>query len=195
MKKIFCLALIFMLSGCSIPFLHTESTPSAPTIPIATTDHTYIDTDNGFSIDYPPDWSPQIDQVDNSLIITGPAADNGQTATIKVKKLKTVSSGGQFEDAESVVAALNRQLANQTENPTLHGTKNYFYTKNGLRLGGKEQIIEFSINGQSYQEWQRIIPGPEGMIIYVWIYSAPKTIYGQYLKPAGEMAESYTIYR
>lgn len=185
MKKTTSLLLCAILIMCGVWALVAKADPAV--------DGTKVFGDAGFDyvIQYPAGWLYYAQEHHTAVFIGKPGGESN-LPSVMIKSILSAKAGGTLTDVEGVIGDLENQLKSTSE-AAFYVPEPFTYAKDGLKLTGKQAVMEYTLKGEKFKEWAVIIPKAGGDAFYVWAFTAPLKVYDEYLPVAKAMLDSWVI--
>lgn len=145
----------------------------------------------GYTLEYPSDWvyeSPD----KGTFVFSGPSGTKAFYSTVSLQNLLSDKSGGRYRDVDALVNDLIRQFETAAGFKR-SGISPYVYSKGGMRLAGKELVVEYVKDGTRFKQWVIVLPTSSGKILRTWFYTSPAAQYDEFLNTAKAILDSWTI--
>lgn len=145
----------------------------------------------GYTLEYPADWV--YEKPDKAtFVFSGKSGTRAYYSTVSFQNLNSDKSGGKYHDLDAVVSDLISQFQTAARFK-MSGISPFVYSKAGMRLTGKEFVVEYITDGTSFKQWVIVLPTPGGKLFRTWFYTSPADQYDEFLNIAKAILNSWTI--
>ena len=164
--------------------------PSAAALALT---QTFDDAKAGYVMQYPADWIyEKPDKSATTVIFSGKQGTPAYRATLNIQNLLTTQAGGKYADIAAVVKDLKQQLTGG--GAVFAGEQALTYTtQKGQQLQGAQFLVEYTLKGEKFRQWQVVIPNPDGKYLHALAYTAPADLYADYEATAQAMIQSWKM--
>ncbi|MCX5813265.1 MAG: PsbP-related protein [Proteobacteria bacterium] len=155
-------------------------------------DNVFNESGYGYILTYPEDWT-YIKKTPHIIVFTKKAETNVNTPVVGVQNLlSTKMKDGKYKDVNAVIADFENQLR-ITQHAKVYPAEIYTYSKNGIKLTGRQFIAEYIFKDKNYKQLMIAVSRKNGEVFHVWIYSAQAEQYDKYFPTVRTMLDSWVI--
>lgn len=193
---------LLLLAGCGsdvTPSTTSGTTPtSAPTAtsatPAVTLAKSFSDPEGlGYSIGYPEDWTYSKADEFTVLFKGTKESAKGYVATVNVQNILSAAKGGSYKNIDELHNDLKAQLS-QGDSKLISEASFPYAAPGGVSLIGRQMVVEYSLDGEKYRQWQISLPGlPNSGVLHAWAYTSPVDVYDGSYATAKAMLDSWKV--
>jgi len=149
----------------------------------------------GYVMSYPADWMFEKPGASwDTVVFSGKEGTDSYRATVNIQNILTKSNGGEYATATELMANLKSQFSKMDTNVKVIDEQPLSYmTKKGQTLNGDQVLVQYSVKGEAFQQWQIVIPSADGKYFHAIAYTAPVSIFTKYLATAQAMIQSWSM--
>ncbi|KAF0108184.1 MAG: peptide/nickel transport system substrate-binding protein [Anaerolineaceae bacterium] len=167
----FLLAAAFLLLSCQISGTATPAGSTQPASgPTAVPPNTYINTDNGISVAYPPGWKTQNPEADSSALTMFVSPDSS------VRAMLYVFSASDTDSTQSTAEQIADEAMTGLEDTQTVSSEAFAFTDNTLGW----RVIATGVNTQGAELKVSIVVGIYGSRVYLMIAFGATAAYDYY---------------
>ncbi|MBI2252101.1 MAG: hypothetical protein HYU63_05085 [Armatimonadetes bacterium] len=148
----------------------------------------------GYQIGYSVDWIYEKPS-NYQIVFSGKKDTPAYYSTVSIQNIASKKTGGKYESISPLINVLKNQFKTSAKNTKIYNEKTFIYTmKNGIKLTGREFIIEYTRQGENFKQWEIVVPRVGEEIFYVWAYTSPVDQYNTWFNIAKEMLNLWVIF-
>ncbi|MFH1078479.1 MAG: hypothetical protein V1745_04355 [Patescibacteria group bacterium] len=180
----------------------TPSTPPAEVTQTPTTTppvapvlgKTFEEAGAGYAMAYPADWIYETKgEGFRTVIFSGASGTVAYRATVNIQNIPSKANDGNFATAKDVMEDMKKQLL-ALEGGKIVDEQPLSYTADAsTTLDGIQLAAEYTLQGETYQQWQIVVPRTDGMFFNTIAYTAPAGLFATYQPTAQAMIQTWTM--
>jgi len=176
---------VFVVFLCTVLFI-----TSMIIAPLLSAENTFKENGYGYTLAYPNDWA-YVKKSPHIIVFTKKSVANAPVVGVQNLLSKKINNG-KYSNMNAVAADFENQLR-ATKQAKVYPAETFAYSKNGVKLTGKQFIAEYVFENKNYKQSVIIVPRKNEEIYHVWIYSAQTEQYDKYLPTVKAMLDSWVI--
>ncbi len=146
----------------------------------------------GYEIQYPVDWEFN-KRGQTSTIFSGKKGTLAHAAIIGVQNIQPIGARNGNDAAKRAFNQMRDSIGNAVRDLTIHSDTEWIYQRDGHRLPGRQVMVSYTHDGESFRKHMIIIARPKGTVAHVWSFTAPEKQFAAFQPIASDMLSSWKI--
>lgn len=146
----------------------------------------------GYVVDYPAAWE-MVRPSAFAVVFGGREGTPAYPLSVSIQNVSPPRAATPIEAVSQVYESLKQQLKESMWDAAYFGEGPYTYDKAGMRLDGRQFLVNYTDAGQRYKQLTVVLPRPDGAVAHIWSYRAPQDRFHTYWPIVENMLRSWTI--
>ena len=146
----------------------------------------------GYSIEYPATWEMS-KPANMTTMFSGRDGTPDYAAIVAIQNIRPPGASNQNEAATKVLNQLKTSLSAAVKEIAVLEDKAWTYNRSGKTLVGRQLLVSYKHQSVIFQKRMIVMPRPQGTVVHVWSYTAPKSQYVNLQPQVDQMLQSWKI--
>ncbi|MCI0479099.1 hypothetical protein L0Y59_00970 [Candidatus Uhrbacteria bacterium] len=170
-----------------------EEQVAAP-LPVPELTKTFAEPGAGYTMGYPEEWTYETkDETFQTVVFSGAPGTEAYRATVNIQNVMNKENGGEFVTAQELMDDLKAQFTSSEDGVIIDEGPLAYSTAAGETLQGVQVAAEYKLQGETYQQWQIVVPHADGKHFCAIAYTAPAGLFRAYQPTAQALIESWSM--
>lgn len=150
---------------------------------------TFSEEGFGYTLRYPEDWSRSAPDA-FTIVLRPPPETAAGPVSVSIQNVRRPENAHAGDGPAQLAERYVREMKAQARGVTVHRQAPFRWDAGTAVLMGRQVVADFTRDGLPFRQWAIFLPNPAAPVVHVWLYTAPQSLFNQWLETADRILQS-----